>query len=775
MSPSTCCDSSSWQHAVSIPRLANGNLSPSHQCSVSVCGDSDTDEREWFLGPSSTSSAPTSPTRLTSHCRVLSGSISTANPPTPRTISTPRVVPVPLHDRFLSNHREFWSSKAAATRTFHAALTWGPVHLTRHWSPHRPKLWLSCLSLVFFTALMILNKNADSLKPPHETIEISLKPAGFPAPPPDPDERFLGYLPHSGFHNQRGEFQNALLLSKALNRTLLVPAIWLGWPAQTNHYEEMAKSWTSAMILNSKAFGIDSLVPDSELNEPALYPSTLEDFPFPTSKADDPAVVQKAIQRKALNIQRWEKMGYEIRPDGYPITNLTSKDCKSCEFRTAPFPQRRHHLAHHCTSTDSPECRHTYKDAFLAWSWLVNLTVLQDAVKMRDRWDIRERAIEKMLDVTSDDIYVFKDRQNYDFQFVEEEHEDGALIRFTDQKPLRHWARKVSIPGMRRMPQRVLLVGSMFGSDKVILRDDRQRVEDRNRYARLQAFRASEILNPADDICQRLGGARTFVGVHARVGDGKFANNKKENMRCTWENVLVKLGVGKSEIRTLWRLVGFEVAQAKPEAAVAKRGADHQPNFGGLYSARAKPNGHPSRTPSKRDTSPIRQDGNRAEAPHLERRQFQPELIDHAPFHKVALASKLDRLTCRSPLHTSPELLKFNVPLYLATDARSPVNEFSLSPFFRLFPCTFVLSDFEEPNELNMGVVAESMDRFKRLTNKADGLPLERFLTPFLEAVIAAKAGIVEGTRGSTFSGKSDAPVCGPNSLRVFKLTSIRH
>jgi hypothetical protein len=39
---------------------------------------------------------------------------------------------------------------------------------------------------------------------------------------------YLSYLPHSGFHNQRIAFENALLLAYLLHRTLLVPPIRLG-------------------------------------------------------------------------------------------------------------------------------------------------------------------------------------------------------------------------------------------------------------------------------------------------------------------------------------------------------------------------------------------------------------------------------------------------------------------------------------------------------------------------------------------------------------------
>lgn len=41
------------------------------------------------------------------------------------------------------------------------------------------------------------------------------------------EERFLAYLPHSGFHNQRIAFENALVLARLLNRTLIMPPVRL--------------------------------------------------------------------------------------------------------------------------------------------------------------------------------------------------------------------------------------------------------------------------------------------------------------------------------------------------------------------------------------------------------------------------------------------------------------------------------------------------------------------------------------------------------------------
>ncbi|KAG9070288.1 hypothetical protein KI688_009625 [Linnemannia hyalina] len=46
----------------------------------------------------------------------------------------------------------------------------------------------------------------------------------------DPTTKYITFLPHSGFHNQRTELENALLLARLLNRTLIMPKVYLGPP-----------------------------------------------------------------------------------------------------------------------------------------------------------------------------------------------------------------------------------------------------------------------------------------------------------------------------------------------------------------------------------------------------------------------------------------------------------------------------------------------------------------------------------------------------------------
>ena len=68
----------------------------------------------------------------------------------------------------------------------------------------------------------------SSLVIPSPSSQSGLIQIHSPSPPVRLDEKFLSYLPHSGFHNQRIALENALVLARLLNRTLLVPPIRFG-------------------------------------------------------------------------------------------------------------------------------------------------------------------------------------------------------------------------------------------------------------------------------------------------------------------------------------------------------------------------------------------------------------------------------------------------------------------------------------------------------------------------------------------------------------------
>ncbi|CAG7849251.1 SubName: Full=Uncharacterized protein {ECO:0000313/EMBL:CCA67967.1} [Serendipita indica DSM 11827] len=56
--------------------------------------------------------------------------------------------------------------------------------------------------------------------------------------------RFLAYIPHSGFHNQRIELENAIVLAKLLNRTLVLPLARLGsHPLTYKPFDELLENY----------------------------------------------------------------------------------------------------------------------------------------------------------------------------------------------------------------------------------------------------------------------------------------------------------------------------------------------------------------------------------------------------------------------------------------------------------------------------------------------------------------------------------------------------
>lgn len=98
---------------------------------------------------------------------------------------------------------------------------------------------------------------------------------------------------------------------------------------------------------------------------------------------------------------------------------------------------------------------------------------------------------------------------------------------------------------------------------------------------------------------------------------------------------------------------------------------------------------------------------------------------------------------CRRPLHTDPDLLSLNIPLYISTDTTTPLTHPALTPFLTHFPCVFFLSDLPSNS---------AVDALKGLKNRDDGVGLWKFMVPFLDGLVAAGGRRVLGTPKSTFS-----------------------
>ncbi len=499
--------------------------------------------------------------------------------------------------------------------------------------------------------------------------------------------------------------------------------------------------------MQPESFGFSPAPPDSVLSQPAHYASSKDDFSTPASLAEpeDWYTKQQSEYRKLGNY--YKSLGYDVRPDGYPITNLTANECKSY----------------------SPECRHTYKDTFLAWDFLVDIKSVEDRVKVVDRWDMREAAVQEMLGVEKDDIvsstppdrtarataltqyppltqFVVQDSEKFDFQFTDYVNPPLDLPLIHDNTNDDHWKRNVSINAMRELEHKVVLVGSLFGWQRVT-RDDNSHEDKYFEFARALAFRNPWLLNPADAIRDRLGGPDGYVGVHARVGDGVFAQKAGENMEATWRRAAYVAGMEEQVAEEMWEVV-------RPASVEEIEAAEGMKRVKRSVVAEPAPEEEPSPWAQVDQEDPLATLHNvireHAAIPPVATRHRN--LTKRSSSLSPRQATGLDRLTCRGKLHTAAALQPFNTPVYLATDSRSPTEDPNLMPFFAAFPCTFILADFDRPSELNGYEMVEGVGHMMKLANKIDGQPLGRLFLPFLEATIAAKGFATAGTVGSTFS-----------------------
>jgi hypothetical protein len=207
-------------------------------------------------------------------------------------------------------------------------------------------------------------------------------------------------------------------------------------------------------------------------------------------------------------------------------------------------------------------------------------------------------------------------------------------------------------------------------------------------------------MRPAEAIVARLGGPSNFVGVHARVGDGDFAKHARENMERAWKGLVKRLGYEAEEVEEMW-----EAVHSKEEEGGNERRRKHDEIAKHLKTKRSSGPITFSTWSTDDDTLDRFDYSNLISSPpsssssdhFLEKRSADDAVWSFLRGPSGESSALLRNLNCRSPLHTDPNLKALNIPLYLATDSRSPTTDPNLRPFFDAFPCTFVLSDFDHP------------------------------------------------------------------------------
>ena len=232
--------------------------------------------------------------------------------------------------------------------------------------------------LCFFSALFLLSHPTSLQHIPlgHETIiaHVGLSSTTFVW---NLSERYLAYLPHSGFHNQRIALENALVLARILNRTLLVPPVHLGSNVFSYHkFDELSRllvhSGKQGLLHCSKLpphvlppecwdyndythVSWDWLVNLSSLAQPLVHHLT---YPW----LENPPPDATTLRLKDETSYQFRFVDYTPTPDAqphgryrtaYPISTLASSDAQLIQLGSL-FGSSRLHLtepSHRATRT----------------------------------------------------------------------------------------------------------------------------------------------------------------------------------------------------------------------------------------------------------------------------------------------------------------------------------------------------------------------------------------------------------------------------------------
>ncbi|GBE81619.1 hypothetical protein SCP_0313480 [Sparassis crispa] len=417
-------------------------------------------------------------------------------------------------------------------------------------------------------------------------------------------ERYLGYLPHSGFHNQRIAFENALVLSRLLNRTLLVPPVRL-----------------SSKPLTYQPFNVlhEVLVNDTKIGHERCGQPQLDD--------------------------EWAQ-------------------------RCAAYAEYTH----------------------VPWDWLIDLTPIKQEQRLLQHWNFTDAWLSDNLKIAANDTFALRDTNRTDYSF-----QDFTTFKSTLGRKYQH---ALHLSTLAHRPERLLQLGTLFGSSRLHLRD-RGNVRVRSDVRKTMAFANPHLMAVADAIRDKLGG--TYLGAHVRLGDGFFLDRGEASVRLVWWKLLYALAFTTEEISSLERWLVLNHTKSEHE------------DLNNLAPPYIPPD-----TPSLR--------------------------VPHPSLPALPIPPQSSKLVCSTTMHTSavsnPSRLDLlNTPLFLATDAATPRNSTLLERFTRTFPCTFFLEDFP--------VQTSVLDS---LHGTRDGVALRQFVLPFLEAMVASRAWDVVGTEGSTFS-----------------------
>lgn len=366
-----------------------------------------------------------------------------------------------------------------------------------------------------------------------------------PLPPVDP-RGYVAYLPHSGFSNQRIELENAFLAAYALNRTLIVPPLYLGhddvlsWrefpylrfqlkEVETTNYNRLFFQGETEELLKSFLSPHNSLalVPWSAL----LNLSALHDHVRTISVADFVDLNLLKSMNDILIIPDFERYAYKL-VDEFPGANIgvlvdnETNDLKyKLDSRTKAKDDRDSFFvmfAGVCRYSKGLQLELTsgyYDQSLSIWSSLTH--ELQDLDTNATKYFDSEYKLDKCAS-SAEEFKLIAPLDTTEFEMF-----DLGKVKMT-QIPLGKYNHFINLGSLWNAPTLVHF-GSLFGSGRIGTINEsnklfKQKIEE--------AFVLSNefVIKAGESIIKEIGGAGSYVSLHVRVGDGHFKNKARETV-----------------------------------------------------------------------------------------------------------------------------------------------------------------------------------------------------------------------------------------------------
>lgn len=343
------------------------------------------------------------------------------------------------------------------------------------------------------------------------------------------------------------------------------------------------------------------------------------------------------------------------------------------------------------------ECLNNFRWTNIPWSFFYNMTAIGQHVPVIFRPGLQYEWLYKTFHIKQDDVYFFKDMSPYEYQIHDDRSQDLPLDRFNS---------RIDLVTLEQIEHKVLHFGSMFGSYRV-LAETEQHAEILRKIRSNMIFRNPVLSSAASRIVTQLGGANNFVGMHVRVGDGIF----KLRASILVDDIFHEL-VDKFTDLTLEQVIEYE-------GGIEQHDLDRTESTEYEMKLRAF---HPVDEQDGNYTKPITV--HHAAGAHL---NMEEPLIDTS------------KLSCQQGDATTSKFK--NTVLYIATDAPDPRNHPLLKKLFKVFPCTFILQDF-----------MQELQDIKKLQVVEEGVKLDSYLIPMIDAMISAHGHTFLGTPHSTFT-----------------------